>query len=409
MGKLTIDSSGRLLVPQPAARDIGTRPLELVSSSPRHLLMRTIDGEGEMILAGTLGELGVPDFLSFFNMFRKTGILRFSLSGGVKELYFQQGEIVFATSTFPEEDLGEVLCELGKLDSERLQKVRQVAAGRASLGKLLVDKGTVTPKDLWLATRYQVESIVYHLFTFHQGQYSFLAKSLEKEEIVRLSMSTQNLIMEGLQRVDERALFMRSIGSLDAVPVATGAVAEFDAGEERLMAMIRDGKLMVREVLRRSGLGEFAGLKLLYQLVGKGALRMEDAPVVRLEGVIGEVLTIFNGALVVLYRRVAEKNPHFDQEIRRFLRDLPQPFSYVFRDVHLLADGSFDGGRILTNLAGLEERDQKRLLADALSEVVYMECVAARRDLGEAAGAELIQRVQEIYEGSGPGTTHFRS
>ena len=396
MGNLTIDSGGRLSVPQPAARDIGSKPLDLVSSSPQHLLLRAAGGEGEVILAGTLGELSVPDLLSFFNMFRKTGILRFGLSGGAKDLYFQQGEIVFAASTFPEEDLGEILCEVGKIDPARLQKVRQAAASRATLGKLLVDKGLVTPKDLWFATRYQVETIVYHLFTFHQGQFSFLAKPLEKEEIVRLSMSTQNLIMEGLQRVDERALFMRTVGSLDAVPVATGAAAELDAAEERLVAMVRDGKLMVREVLRRSGLGEFAGLKLLHQLVGKRVVRMEDAPVVRLEGVIGEILTIFNGALVVIYRRVAEKNPHFDQEIRRFLRDLPQPFSYVFRDVHLLDDGSLDGGRILANLSGLEERDQKRLLADGLSEVVYMECVAARRDLGEAAGAELIQRVQEI-------------
>ena len=150
MAKLTIDSSGRLLVPQPAARDIGAQPLELVSSSSRHLLMRTIEGEGEVILAGMLGELGVPDLLSFFNMFRKTGILRFGLSGGVKELYFQQGEIGFAASGVPEEDLGEVLCELGKLDSERLQKVRQVAAGRATLGKLLVDN--LARRGFWVRT-----------------------------------------------------------------------------------------------------------------------------------------------------------------------------------------------------------------------------------------------------------------
>ncbi len=55
-----------------------------------------------------------------------------------------------------------------------------------------------------------------------------------------------------------------------------------------------------------------------------------------------------------------------------------------------------DGGRVLANLAGLEERDKKKLLAEALTELVYMECHAARRDLGNAASAELLQRVQEI-------------
>jgi hypothetical protein len=82
-------------------------------------------------------------------------------------------------------------------------------------------------------------------------------------------------------------------------------------------------------------------------------------------GELGEILTIFNGALTVLYRRIVETNPGFPQEIQLFLRDLPQPFSFVFSDVTLQADGALDGGRLLANLAGLEEGDMKRLLADS--------------------------------------------
>jgi hypothetical protein len=78
------------------------------------------------------------------------------------------------------------------------------------------------------------------------------------------------------------------------------------------------------------------------------------------------------------------------------LRDLPQPVSAVFNDVTLQADGAVDGGRLLANLAGLEEGDKKRLLADSLNELLYMECLAARRELGAADSAELIQRVQDI-------------
>jgi hypothetical protein len=75
---------------------------------------------------------------------------------------------------------------------------------------------------------------------------------------------------------------------------------------------------------------------------------------------------------------------------------LPQPFSYVFRQTSLREDGSVDGGRILANLAGLEEGDKLRLLADSLSELIYMECIAARRELGAADSAELIKRVQAV-------------
>jgi hypothetical protein len=55
-----------------------------------------------------------------------------------------------------------------------------------------------------------------------------------------------------------------------------------------------------------------------------------------------------------------------------------------------------DGGRILANLAGLEGADQKKLLIDALNELIYMECIVARRELGTVESAELVQRVQEI-------------
>lgn len=398
MNKVTIDNGGGLSLPHAAAREIGPQTLELVSHSGEHLLFTLPGAEDAVVFAGLLGDLSVTDLLSFFNMFRKTGVLRFRLPGGTKVLYFQKGEIVFATSTFPEEDLGEVLLELGKVEQEVLRKARQSVTGRTTIGKVLVAKGVVSPKDLWLATRTQVETIVYHLFTFQQGSFSFRPRALEQEEIVRLSMSTQNLIMEGLRRVDERALFLRRLHSLDAVPVPDAGFdeAEWSASERRLALLVREGKLRVQEVLRRAGLGEYDGLRLLHQMVEKGVVRMEEAPQASLEGELGEILSVFNGALALLYRRVRERNPEFGREVRCFLRDLPAPFSFVFRDVPLLEDGTVEGGRVAANLAGLEQEDKRKLLAEALSELVYMECMAARREVGAVDSAELIQRVQEV-------------
>ncbi|WP_298040064.1 DUF4388 domain-containing protein [uncultured Desulfuromonas sp.] len=397
MKKITLDSHGRLGLPGHAARRIGERPLELTSHSERHLLLVAPGDDGEVILAGTLGEVSVPDLLSFCNMFRRTGLLRFDLAGGAKELFFEAGEVVYASSTFPEEDLGEVLYDLGKVDRESLQRARQFATGSNTVGKILVDKGGVTPKDLWTATRSQVERIVYNLFAFHGGGFSFVSKDLAGEEIVRLPMSTQNLIMEGLRRLDERALFMRRIGSLDAVPVADGEPGKgLSPAESSLFKLVAEGQGTVRELLRRSGAGEFEGLRLLFQLLEKEAVRLEDAPPVQLEGVPGEILAVYNGVLSLLYRRLVRKDPGFDREVAMFLRDLPQPLSYVLRDVTLREDGSVDGGRIMANLAGLEEGDQEKLLAESLGELVFMECAAARRELESAEAAELTHRVQEI-------------
>ncbi len=165
-----------------------------------------------------------------------------------------------------------------------------------------------------------------------------------------------------------------------------------------MVAMIQAGVSDVKELLRRSGSGEFDALRLLSQLVERGVVNMEEAPTVAVEGVLGEVIKVFNGVLVAMHGVVSAKNPQFREEISMFMKDLPQPFSYVFRQTTLKEDGSVDGGRILANLSGLEEGDKLKLLSESLSELIYMECIAARRELGAADSAELIKRVQEVSQ-----------
>jgi hypothetical protein len=397
MKTIALGAQGKLALPTRVARELNGKALELVSHSPRHLLL-IAQGDGEeVVLTGRLGEFSVTDLLSMLNMFRKTGILRFQLTGGDKALYFQQGEVVFATSTFPEEDLGEVLFSLGKVDRETLEKARQFASSRTTVGKILVDKQVVNPKDLWVASRSQVENIVYDLFAHAAGSFTFLNKSLDDEQIVRLSISTQNLIMEGLQRVDERGLFLRSIGSLDHRVVVIGdAPAGLPSAEQKLLAVLAGQEPLVRDVLRQSGYAEFEGLRLLYQLKEQRLIRFETAVEADIPGNLGQILQIFNGALKVLYEQVSERNPRLSEEVRSFLRNLPQPFSFVFRDVVLRNDGTLDGARLLANLSGLGQGDKERLLVDAVNELVYMECLVARRELGVEQSAVLLQRVQEI-------------
>jgi hypothetical protein len=399
MSDIRFEKGGKLTLPPPVVRSFGERPLRLASWSDHHLLLESADAAGGILLAGSLGEICIVDLLSFCNMFRKSGMMHFVLAGGDKTLYFQNGEIVYATSTFPEEEIGEILYGLGKFGRDVLQGARLAAGSKAPLGKVLVDQGVVDSKDIWTATRSQVETIIYNLFAFSQGSFVFTARELAEEQLVRLSMNTQNLIMEGLRRFDERAVYMQKVRALDAVPVATGKVPnDLDSTSQKMLALVQAGVSDAHELLRRSGAGEFDALRLLSQLVDRGVVVMEEAPTVAVEGDLGEIITIFNGVLTAMCRVVSDKTPQFRDEVSRFLRDLPQPFSYVFRQASLREDGSVDGGRILANLAGLEEGDKMRLLTDALSELVYMECIAARRELGAADSAELIKRVQEVSQ-----------
>ncbi|MEA3362650.1 MAG: DUF4388 domain-containing protein, partial [Thermodesulfobacteriota bacterium] len=186
MTKIKVDNSGSLQLPPEIYRPLGDQPLAVISASASHLLLGRPDAEEPVLISGILEEGSITDLLSYFNMFRKTGILTIELEGGLKALYFQQGEIVFATSTFISEDLGEVLFSLGKIERDALQELRLLVSKKNSLGKLLVERGVVAPKDLWLAARSQVEHIIYTLFSANSGGFYFQSLAIEQEQILRL-------------------------------------------------------------------------------------------------------------------------------------------------------------------------------------------------------------------------------
>ena len=121
MSDIRIEKGGRLTLPLDTVRALGDQSLRLSSCSAHHLLLESAANDDRVQMTGLIVEGGVVDLLSFFNMFRKSGLLHFIFSGGNKTLCFQKGEIVYATSTFPEEEIGEILYRLGKFDRDILQ------------------------------------------------------------------------------------------------------------------------------------------------------------------------------------------------------------------------------------------------------------------------------------------------
>ena len=397
MGAIEIDNEGVIRLPEDIASGLKGGTLELVSGSPGHLFLSQPAESSAVLMSGILEAEGVADLLSFFNMFRRTGILTFELDGGSKSLYFQQGEIVYATSSFAKEDLGEVLFSLGKVERETLHQARRRAGGHTTLGKVLVDLGGVSPKDLWMAARIQVENIVYALFGETRGGFYFQSRAIEQEQILRLSMSTQNLIMEGLRRQDEAALFMRKILSLDFFPKATELEAvDLTQVEARLFGFIQPGNLPAKDLFRKAGLPEFEGLRVLYELISRNLVRMEETPATEVDGPLGEILGIYNTLFRSLYRKLAERDHLPPGGLERSLRELPQPYSYVLRDVRFLADGALDGQKIVANLEGLEEGDREKLLADSLCEVAYIETMMLRKEMAADEARPLIAKVHEV-------------
>ncbi|MFA5701323.1 MAG: hypothetical protein WC913_08620, partial [Desulfuromonas sp.] len=153
-----------------------------------------------------------------------------------------------------------------------------------------------------------------------------------------------------------------------------------------------------RKLLGTSEMSEYDALRTLYQLVEKGMLEVTEREehLQPLAAELETILAIFNEMLALLYAQVSPHSGEMLAEINRFIRELPDPHIYVFRGVQIHPDGTLDMRALAENLHGLELAEQKRLLVEALTEVVYQECSMARRALGAAAATDMVRRVQEF-------------
>lgn len=398
MYQVEVDDRGRVALPRRIVAGLDAPKLQVESCSAGHILLGVHGAQKPEVIV-TLKTVGIPDVLSFFNMFRKTGILHLDLADGLRRLFFKDGEIIFATSDRLEDDLGEVLCEMGKLERKDLRSVRSEVSSAANLSQLLVKRQLVAARDLWLATRQQVESIVYALFAYDSGSCFFVPADPEQDNIVRLSMSTQNLIMEGLRRVDEKALYWRRLRRPEAMLGYSGKAPQGLSSEEKnMMRQLYVTGQSVRKLLGTSEMSEYDALRTLYQLVEKGMLEVTEREehLQPLAAELETILAIFNEMLALLYAQASPHSGEMLAEINRFIRELPDPHIYVFRGVQIHPDGTLDMRALAENLHGLELAEQKRLLVEALTEVVYQECSMARRALGAAAATDMVRRVQEF-------------
>ena len=108
-------------------------------------------------LRGDLAPGGLPALLRPLVRARKTGVLRCTRDRFAKTVYLSDGRLIFATSTDPDDRLGEMLLRKGLISYRSLEEsVRAIKAGKRQ-GTLLVESGAIRSKDLVEGVTEQVQ------------------------------------------------------------------------------------------------------------------------------------------------------------------------------------------------------------------------------------------------------------
>jgi len=194
-----------------------------------------------------------------------------------KCVYFTNGEIVFAESDDPEHRLGVLLIQRGKVSAEDMNEVLAESDGGARLGARLIQKGLLRAKDLYDSVRYQVEEIIFSIFPMKRGNFFFFEGDYLEEDLAQFTLNTQNILMEGYRRLDEWGQMREQIPH-EGVVLSLHSEAEptFDGSVMERVYGVIDGKRTVREVMQRSGIGEFDVYRALYDLLKRGAIEAHD-------------------------------------------------------------------------------------------------------------------------------------
>ncbi len=236
--------------------------------------------EGDL-LTGNFADKPFPVLLVEIKDAAKSGILIAQKGEIVKRAFFRSGEPVVCRSNVKKELLGEILRRRGVLSRAQLDEAILESKKESidNFGQILVRKGFLSPQELYAKSKYQFISILFSLFAWEEGSYTFEEKDVDSAiptTLPRFHLQFTKLISEGIRLLKKEDFVDRLLG--DPGQVVQRSLLEipsdemsFKGQEQTVLEAMGSGKSI--EALADAGvLDPFMAKKILYALSCLGAV-----------------------------------------------------------------------------------------------------------------------------------------
>ncbi len=226
-----------------------------------------------MSLQGNLSSVSFPDLLQLLTMGGKTGTLRLQRDEETKEIYLNEGQIIYAASDNVEDSFENVLIRKGSIQMEQLNKAREVSkiTGKELPATLVFLNILSKEKVAGLVHKY-VEDIVFSLFSWENGIFTFDEGKLPDVDFVVHALNTMNILLEGTRRIDEWTRLQKSLPADNTVVrVVSSAFSEdrslhITPEEVQILSLI-DGERNIEEIKEKSPLDLFSTARAIHNLI----------------------------------------------------------------------------------------------------------------------------------------------
>jgi hypothetical protein len=239
---------------------------------------------GRVVMMGEIiSRMTVVEIINIVISTNWRGDLHVADGKGTRALTIDQGALKHAQTGYEGERLGQQLIGAGLLTRTDLEHHLREKPIDRRLGQMLVERAVLTPDVLFKQLQRQAETIFYSMLLSDSGHYWFTTpQEIEASLAATLHLPLQAMLMEGVQRLDEMALFRERIPHNRLFPSATSQSMPPSSGALDLNAMLLlelcDGSRDIDELARLTAFGEFPTLKLVYGLVRTGQVELLAGP-----------------------------------------------------------------------------------------------------------------------------------
>ena len=235
-----------------------------------------------MKLQGSLAHRDFPTLVQALHEQRWSGLLTLTHIGVGKSVTVQKGRLVFASSSSPDDRLGELLLRRGRLSLKQFVQASQAIVPGKRLGAILVEQGALAPNDLVRVVVEHTQEIIYGVFQWTEGQYR-LQEGPPSSESITLKMSTPDLIVEGIRRIDSWTRINRAVGGFAARFIRAPHYEQVAQGmtlspERAVLLEAMAHEMTVEALCGSTPLSDFELCRTLWAFRVIGLVRRTDAP-----------------------------------------------------------------------------------------------------------------------------------
>lgn len=182
---------------------------------------------------GELARVPFPALLAALAAHRRTGTFEISRGRLSKRIVVEAGAPVDVRSKLAHETLGRFLVSRGRLDEQRFPQILSESATRGlPLGEVLVDRGLLTPVELYRALQQNLASKLLDLFTWTEGEFRQVPDAPEPDS--SLEVRVPQLVVTGVTKMSPQRHVDQAVRPLVGKPLALTPEPPFPLEEIRL-------------------------------------------------------------------------------------------------------------------------------------------------------------------------------